>query len=266
MTFEVDAFVAFAEELAALARDRARAAFAGGAAFTTKSDGSPVTELDQAIEREMRALIVARFPDHGILGEEYGTQGGERDLVWVLDPIDGTKCFAAGLPTFGSLIALCHEGVPIVGVVELPVMQHRCVGARGRPTTLNGRPVRTRAPRDLESCVMSAAGSEFYRGPAPRAGFDRLSARTQWNVYGGGCVSYASLAGGYVDICLEGANLSTFDYCAYVPVVEGAGGAISDWHGGPLRLVIDPAARAAGVVATADLRIHALALDCINGR
>lgn len=265
MPLDIDAYVAFAEELAALARDRARAAFARGAAFTTKSDGSPVTELDQAIEREMRAMIVARFPAHGILGEEYGTERLDHDLVWVLDPIDGTKCFAAGLPTFGSLIALCHEGVPIVGIVELPVMERRCVGARGRPTTLDGRAVRCRPRADLKSCVMSAAGSEFYRGPAPRDGFDRLSTRTEWNVYGGGCVGYASLAAGYVDICLEGANLSTFDYCAYVPVVEGAGGAISDWRGGALRLVVDPKARAAGLVASGDPRVHAEALACLAG-
>ena len=113
---------------------------------------------------------------------------------------------------------------------------------------------------------MSAAGSEFYKGPAPREGFDRLSTRTEWNVYGGGCVSYASLACGYVDICLEGANLSTFDYCAYVPVIEGAGGQITDWRGDALRLVFDPKARAAGVVATGDPRIHAQALDCMNGK
>jgi inositol-phosphate phosphatase/L-galactose 1-phosphate phosphatase/histidinol-phosphatase len=266
MTLPIDSFLTFAEELAQLARIRARAAFASGTAFTTKPDGSPVTELDQSIEREMRALIAARFPDHGVLGEEYGTIGADRDLVWVLDPIDGTKCFAAGLPTFGSLIALCHEGVPILGVVELPIMEHRCVGARGRATTLNGRPVRSRARADLKSCVMSAAGIEFYRGPAPREGFDRLVTRTEWNVYGGGCVSYASLACGHVDICLEGANLSTFDYCAYVPVVEGAGGVITDWRGDALRLVFDPKARAAGVIASSDPRIHALALDCLDGR
>lgn len=257
-------FTHFAEELAETARGMARTSFEKGLDFSSKEDGTPVTETDQSIERVMREMISKRFPGHGILGEEYGSVDEECEFVWVLDPIDGTKSFASGLPTFGSLIALCQNGLPVLGVVELPIMRHRCIGVMGRQTTLNGVPVRTRAKQDIANCVMVTAGVEFFKPPAPAENFYNLMSSTNWNVYGGGCIAYSSLARGAVDICLEGANLSTFDYCAYVPVIQGAGGQITDWRGEALRLVTDPAARAAGIIASGDPRIHNKVLEYLQ--
>ncbi|MGI9479452.1 MAG: inositol monophosphatase family protein [Hyphomicrobiaceae bacterium] len=260
----VDEFVGFALELADASRAIAARAFADAVDFTTKQDGSPVTEIDQEIERVLVGLIGERFPGHGILGEEYGSRDASNQYVWVVDPIDGTKSFATGLPTFGTLISLCRSGLPILGIIELPISRQRCVGAEGRPTEFNGAPVRCRAQQELQACVMCASGPEFYRGTAPRSGFERLWPETKWNVYGGGCTAYASLARGLVDICLEGDNLSPFDYCALVPVVHGAGGRISDWAGNDLNLRSGLDARANGVLASGDSRIHDQALRVLN--
>jgi len=256
-------FVKVGHELADIGRKMARAAFVDGAAFQTKSDGSPVTEVDQAIEKAMRKVISDRFPEHGILGEEYGNSDLDSEFVWVIDPIDGTKSFATGLPTFGCLISLCHNNVPVIGIVELPVAEQRCVGVVGQPTTFNGKPVHCRPRTSLSECVMSLSGPEFYKETAPRPGFERLWPQSEWNVYGGGCVAYASLARGFVDICLEGSNLSPFDFCAYVPVIEGAGGRITDWHGEALSLRAGPDTRARGVLASGDPGVHEQALRII---
>jgi histidinol phosphatase-like enzyme (inositol monophosphatase family) len=254
---EIGRFAAAAEELAALARETVLAAYRFGIAHEIKDDGSPVTALDLAVERVLRARIEALFPEHGILGEEYGTVGAEREWLWVLDPIDGTKHFAAGLSDFGTLIALCRDGVPVIGVIDLPLLDRRCVGVAGRATRLNGREVRCRERRGLAECVLSSAGPDAFDG-APEAAFRRLRKSTAWNVYGGGCVGYASLAGGMVDICLEG-NLDAFDFCALVPVIEGAGGVVSDWRGRPLRLDSGPLILAAG-----DRRVHEAALALLD--
>lgn len=174
-----------AEELAETARGMALTSLEKGLDFSSKEDGTPETETDQSIERVLREMISKRFPGHGILGEEYGSVDEDFEFVWVLDPIDGTKSFASGLPTFGSLIALCQYGLPVLGVVELPIMRHRCVGAVGRQTTLNGVPVRTRAKQDIANCVMATAGVEFFKPPAPAENFYDLMSSTNWNVYGG---------------------------------------------------------------------------------
>lgn len=184
----------------------------------------------------------------------------------MIDPIDGTKSFAIGLPTFGTLISLCRSGTPILGVIDLPVAEQRCIGAEGRPTEFNGAPVRCRPREHASECVMSASGSEFYRGSAPLAGFERIWPKTKWNVYGGGCAAYASLARGLVDLCLEGSNLSPFDFCALVPVVNGAGGRITDWSGEDLNLRNGVGTRAAGVLAAGDPRVHENALELLNER
>ncbi len=250
---QIDHFAATAGELADLARATVLAGHSFDMAHEIKDDGSPVTELDRTVERVLRTRIEALFPEHGILGEEYGAEGAGREWLWVLDPIDGTKHFAAGLSDFGTLIALCQDGVPVVGVIDLPLLDRRCLGVAGRPTLLNGREVRCRAREGLGDCVLSSAGPDAFDG-APEPAFRRLRKASAWNVYGGGCAGYVSLAGGVVDICLEG-NLDPFDFCALVPVIDGAGGAISDWRGAPLGLESGPR-----ILASGDRRIHDAAL------
>ena len=261
---EVDTFVEFAHELSDIGRSIARQSYGNAPHFVSKSDGTPVTETDQAIEKALVDRIVDRFPTHGILGEEYGSREVENEYVWVVDPIDGTKAFAVGLPTFGTLISLCRAGSPIIGIIEMPIAQQRCIGVEGRATEFNNSPVRCRPCRHLSESIMSANGPEFYRGVTPREGYERLWPKTRWNIFGGSCLVYASLARGLIDLCLEGSNLSPFDFCALVPVVNGAGGNISDWQGNALDLKNGVDIKAAGVLASGDPAIHRQALEVLN--
>ncbi len=257
-------YAEFAAHLADLSRATAQRAFQNIPAFHNKGDGSPVTAADEAVEAELLSAIRKTYPTHGILGEESGIQNLDRDLVWVVDPIDGTKSFATGTSTFGSLISLCYQQKPVIGVIELPVSGWRYVGIAGGQTLFNGTPVHSRREMNLSDCVLSASGGEFFRGAAPRSGFEALRERCDWTVYGAGCSAFGSLSRGLIDICLEGANLATFDFCALVPIVEGAGGTITDWNGMPFSLVPDMDHRADGVVASGDPSLHEQILRILN--
>lgn len=245
MTEVFEDHLSLALELADLARRTLLDAYRPDYAHSIKSDGSPVTVLDQEIERKMRSRIEERFPEHGILGEEYGVQGFDREYVWVLDPIDGTKNFAAGLPDFGTLISLCRAGRPIIGIVDMPMQKQRCLGVAGRETTINGDIVHCRAGQALHQSIMISSGVDSFDRAADQQAFDDLRQRTAWNAYSGGCAVYLSLSRGVVDISLEG-NLDSFDYCAIIPVIEGAGGCITDWQGEQLGLESGPKMLASG--------------------
>src|ERR1700749_3611893 len=138
MSQQLDSYLALANELANVAGAAIRPYFRTPLAVDDKADLSPVTAADRAAEQAMRQLIAARFPDHGIIGEEYGREREDAELVWVLDPIDGTKSFISGVPLFGPLIARCRRGRPILGVIAQPILRERWVGAAGRPSTFNG--------------------------------------------------------------------------------------------------------------------------------
>ena len=197
-----------------------------------KPDSSYVTDTDKAIERALRAMIKKAYPAHGILGEEYGQENAGAEHVWALDPIDGTAAFVAGLPVFGTLIALLHRGVPVIGVIDHLVTKDRWIGAAGKPTTRNGSTVRTRKCPGLARAMLSASNPDFFQaGEKPR--FERLRAATQWRIYGGSCYSYGLLASGRTDIAID-TGLTIHDYAPYVPILEGAGGIITDWSGAPV--------------------------------
>ncbi len=253
----LDEFVAFTHELADLIGPIVRADFAGRITHHYKADGSPVTPTDQRVEQALRQRIEVRYPHHGVLGEEFGARDLNRELVWVIDPIDGTRQFALGLPNFGSLLSLCRNGTPVIGLIEQPLLGRRCIGVAGRPTEVDGRAV-TRRPREmLSDCIMSAAGPDYFAKDG-LAGFEALCARTAWNVYDGGCLAYASLAQGLLDLCIDGPTLAPFDICALVPVIQGAGGVITGWRGEPLG--IDSRGP---IIAAAGQGVHDQALDCI---
>lgn len=258
MADDLDHLVGVALELADLARQTILDSGRIGMAHEIKADGSPVTALDQAVERALRGRIEQRVPDHGVLGEEFGTVGLDREYLWVLDPIDGTKQFAAGLADFGTLIALCRNGEPVIGIIDLPHLDRRCLGVAGRLTTVNGGAVACQPKAKVSDCVMSSSGPDAFKSGETTAGFDRLRKATAWNVYGGGCAGYVSLACGLVDICLDG-NLDAFDFCALVPVIEGAGGVITDWQGKPLGLDSGPL-----IVAASDAALHRDVLACLD--
>ena len=185
----------------------------------------------------MRALIAARFPEHGIIGEEFGRSREDAEFVWVLDPIDGTKSFISGVPLFGTLVALARRGRPILGIIDQPVSGERWVGAAGRPTTLQGRAVRCRACPALGSATLFATTPEMFAG-ADGDAFRRLAGAVKLVRFGADCYAYGLLAAGFIDLVAE-ASLKPYDFSAMVPIVEGAGGIASDWRGEPLGLSSD---------------------------
>lgn len=230
----LDEWLHFAHTLA----DAAHALLAPAASHrpeaSLKADGSFVTSMDAEIESRMREMIGGRYPGHGILGEEGGAQALDAEAVWILDPIDGTAPFIAGLPVFGTLIALAWQGVPVLGMMHLPVTNQRYVGVTGRASTLNGRAIRTRPCADLSAAILTTSNPDFL-GPSERPALDALRRPTAWRIYGGCCMSYGLLAAGRADLAID-AGLALYDYAAFRPLIEGAGGVITDWQGRPITL------------------------------
>ena len=254
---ELDEFIEFADGLAEEVRPFIIEAFERGYEYEMKSDGSPVTEIDHAVEKIMRGKIKKHYPEFGVLGEELDNVNMDAEYIWVLDPIDGTRAFATGLPNFGSLIALCHRGSPILGIIELPIERMRVIGAKGRPTLCNGKPVRTRNCTSLNEAVVCPCGPDYWGEQEPKLA--KLREQSNWRVYDGGCAAYASLARGYIDICID-TTLDAFDFSALVPVIEGAGGMITDWQGMPLTLSSGKL-----VVAASTAECHREVLSILSG-
>jgi len=224
----------------------------------SKGDESPVTKADRDAEIAMRVLIEDAYPDHGILGEEFDPVNTGSEYTWVLDPIDGTKSFITGKPLFGTLVALAREGRPILGLINQPILGERWRGMDGRPSSFNGEPTRVRPCPELGSAILYATTPQMFKGADAEA-FARITDRVQHALYGGDCYAYGLLASGHADLVVE-SSLKPFDYAALVPVVEGAGGIITDWGGEPLTLASD-----GRVVAAGDPAIHAQALDLLRG-
>jgi inositol-phosphate phosphatase/L-galactose 1-phosphate phosphatase/histidinol-phosphatase len=253
-----DREVALALELAALARPIVLRHFRSALTVEAKPDLSPVTVADREAEAAMRAAIGRAFPEHGIIGEEYGRERPDAEFVWVLDPIDGTKSFITGKPLFGTLIALTWQGRPVVGVIDMPALAECWWGADDRGTRMNDAPVKSRACGDLAQAMLYATTPQMFRGSDETA-FGRLAARVRHVLYGADCYASALLAGGWSDLVVE-ASLQPYDFCALVPVVEGAGGVMADWRGDPLTTSSD-----GRVVACGDPRLLEPVLACLAG-
>ena len=248
--------IALAHALADAAGAAIRPFFRAPYEIDTKSDASPVTEADKAAELAMRALIEKTFPGDGIIGEEYGATRPEAGRQWVLDPIDGTRSFIAGRPIFGTLIALMQDGWPVLGVIDQPINGERWIGAAGLPTLLNGKPVSTRRCRDLDQAILATTGPQYFPGHTAEH-FSILGGQCRDTVWGGDCYNYALLASGHIDIVVE-AGLKLHDLAALVPVVEGAGGLMCDWHGEPLTDASDGEVIALGDAARLEDVLEAL--------
>ena len=200
-----------------------------------KADRSPVTIADRTAELAMRAVLSERFPEHGILGEEFGHDRPDASHQWVLDPVDGTRAFITGRPLFGTLLALLREGVPLLGIIDQPITGERWVGVAGQPTGFAGSHGRAgcRPCPTLASAELSCTSPSVFAG-GDQAKWDRLATRVGRVTWGGDCYSYGLLALGLIDIVVD-STMKLWDWAALVPVVEGAGGRVTDWSGRRLR-------------------------------
>ena len=245
--------VAFAGRLADAAGEAIRPYFRQPIPVETKADSTPVTQADREGERAMRDLITRHYPGHGVIGEEFGESDAGADSVWVLDPIDGTTSFVTGRPWFGTLIALVHKGETVLGIIDQPVSGERWVGARGRPTTLNNRDISVRPCAGLGQASLDCTDAAMFT-EAEGAAFAIIRDQAARVRYGTDCYAYGLLAAGFVDLVIE-ATMEYYDFAALVPVIEGAGGTITDWDGAPLGRGSD-----GRVVAAGDSRVHEAAL------
>ena len=246
-------FIDLAHRMADAGGDIARRYFRAGVAVDIKDDASPVTVTDREIEAVLRDLIEARFPEHGVFGEELAAVRLDAEHIWVLDPIDGTRSFIAGVPLFGILICLLRAGRPILGVIDQPILGERWVGGTGHPTTLNGIPAKTRACPSLGRAMMFTTTPDMFQGET-EVRYARLRAEVQLVRHGADCYAAGLLASGHADLVVEG-SMQPYDYLPLVPVIENAGGIATDWAGAPLTLESGGLMLAAG-----DSAVHAAAL------
>ena len=259
-------FEKFVEHLADVSGDAIMPFFRTALAADDKAHGGafdPVTEADRAAELAMRRMIQTTFPSHGIIGEEFGASDEDAEYVWVLDPIDGTKSFIAGFPTWGTLIGLSHRGRPCYGLMHQPFTRERFHGDgeaafwRGPSRSGAGEDRRKLSvrpcPRLAQATLMTT--SPLLIDPALRENFHRVESETRLSRYGGDCYAYCALAAGHVDLVIE-TGLNPYDIVALIPIVEGAGGVITTWSG-------ESAAQGGAIVAAGDRKLHAAALEML---
>lgn len=231
---DLSAFINLAHQLADAVAPISMKYFRTDLNIISKSDDSPVTIADREAERVMRELIEAAFPEHGIYGEELGQVRIDAEYVWVLDPIDGTRSFVTGKPLFGTLIGLMRDGKPYLGVMDMPALKERWLGAPGRQTTWNGESVHVRSCPSIDQAWMYVTSPEMFTDKNfPR--FETLRDAVKSTAYGADCYGYGLLAMGLVDLVCED-TLQPYDYAALVPIVQGAGGVMTDWNGTELGL------------------------------
>lgn len=254
--------LSFAHQLADAAARVTLPLFRNGAKVDNKMDGGfdPVTEADRNAEAAIRGLIETHYPTHGICGEEFGIKNGD-EWQWVLDPIDGTRAFISGLPTWGTLIALNDSKTMTLGIMDQPFTGERYFAAVGEGAFLrhNGRDIKLacRACQALDKTILATTSPTQFVGTAQEAVWHKLSNTVQLTRYGGDCYSYALLAGGHIDLVVEQV-LQPYDIQALIPIVEEAGGIITDWQGGNVM--------AGGqVIAAGDKAVHQAAMAILNG-
>ncbi len=220
----------------------------------------PVSEADQKAEDAIRAAIRREFPQDGIIGEEFGTAEGKSGFDWVIDPIDGTRAFLAGQPLWGTLIALEAGGRPAIGILDQPFLHERFTGQNGMAELRNAQGttrLTTRSCARISDAVICTTHPMTHLDEDERLRFHRVERECRFSRYGGDCYAYALLAMGFIDIVIE-AGLKHWDVAAVIPIVEGAGGLITDWQGDPVR-------RGGNIIAAGDPRVHAAALKILAG-
>ena len=262
-------YLALAHRLADAAGEIIRPYFRADIEIITKDDESPVTIADREAERAMRVIIEAECPEHGIRGEEFpekfgdqsGDGGSDGHWHWYLDPIDGTKLFITGIPLFGTLIGLAHNGKPVLGIMDQPISGERWVGAIDGSASLNGAAVKTSSNENLAQARFFTTATTYY-DDEQMAGFNRLSEACAMTRMGTDCYAFAMLASGFVDIVTEG-RFNEWDIAALIPIIENAGGVVTDWDGQPLRF--DGQVTIEHTLAAANPALHAKALAALRG-
>jgi inositol-phosphate phosphatase / L-galactose 1-phosphate phosphatase / histidinol-phosphatase len=252
MLSAASAFADESQEMLLTATEKTRAAH-------LKPDRTFVTDTDRAVEVRLRELIMKRFPAHGVWGEEFGRHQPDATWQWIIDPIDGTAQFIAGIPVYATLIALARDGVPVIGVMDFPATSERWLGCEGRETTHNGTRCRTRATTSLKGAIMSTSSPDFY-SETERPMLEALRRETGWRLYGGAALSYGQLAAGRTDLACD-TKFQVYDFACFVPIIHGAGGVVSDWSGHPLTL-----ASGSQVLAAATPELHRQALDLVQAQ
>lgn len=228
----LETFISFAESLADTSGSIIRQYFRKLDRIQTKIDKTPVTEADIRTEEAMRIAISKQFPDHGIIGEEFDAINPTAEYQWVLDPIDGTLSFIAGRPIFGTLIALTHRGVPLIGIIDQPIVKDRWIGVKHEFASFNGKMAQTSAKQHLSDTIL-ATTSPGLLDREGLLGFHQVSDQAKYTIYGGDCYNYGLLASGSIDIVIE-TGLKPHDFCALAAVVEAAGGIMTDFNGQPI--------------------------------
>ena len=255
-------FSAFVDQLATASGEAILPFFRTALGVEDKSPNArfdPVTQADRAAELAMRALIKRDFPAHGIVGEEYGNERTEAEYVWVLDPIDGTKSFIAGMPAWGSLIALTHFGEPVFGMMHQPFIRERFTGDGGGANyrgPAGARALHVRPCAALSEAILFTT-SPTLMNATDRAAFGRVEQAVKLSRYGGDCYAYCMLAAGHVDLVIE-TGLKPHDIMALIPIVAGAGGVVTSWDGGS-------ATGGGRVIAAGDKRVHEAAMGLLKG-
>ena len=231
---DINKLVSFGTELADVSRNIIRSQPIRKVDYAIKADGSPVTAVDREVEQKLREIIDARYPDYGVFGEEYLNRNVDAERVWVIDPIDGTKQYATGIPLYGTLIALAESSRFVFGVMDFPATGDRWIGGRGYPAHWNGEPVVSAPCADLRRATIAC--SYPNRGNAQKApGYLELADAGEFIVSGAGSYGFALVASGKLDIAID-TGLDPFDIGAPVAIIEAAGGAATDWLGQPLTL------------------------------
>ena len=247
----------FLDGLATAASDSIMPHFRAKLAVENKASGrfDPVTVADRDAEAAMRRLIGATYPDHGVVGEEYGPDRPDAEFVWVLDPIDGTRSFIMGMPIWGVLIGLLHEGKPVLGMMAQPFTGERFAGD-GRRAWYSGpsgaAALSARPCAGLAEATLFTTTPFLFKG-TDRDAYDRVERAVRLARYGSDCYGYCMVAAGQADVVVE-CGLQNYDVVALIPIVEGAGGRFTDWDGGS-------AAEGGRVVATGDRRLHERVLE-----
>lgn len=251
---------AFFDRLADAAREETLPRFRTGISVVNKIQGGfdPVTEGDRAAELAIRAIIEADYPDHGILGEEHGTIGLDREHVWVIDPIDGTRAFISGLPVWGTLVGLRSGGVATMGMMDQPFTGERYF-ADGKASWYRGRDgERQLAVRDcgqIENAILFTTSPHIFSGDS-LARYRAVEDRVRLFRYGCDCYAYALLASGHIDLVIE-SDLKPYDICALIPIIEQAGGVVTTWDGGRPE-------NGGNIVAAGSKAVHEAAMALLN--